>query len=135
MATKEEQREYQNRWIQQRRLDWIESQGGKCVNCGSTERLEVDHINPKFKMINPANLWSMSESNERRIRELAKCQVLCHWCHLDKTSEGLTKPLIHGTSNAHGRKGCRFTACKKWDSDDEKAYRLRVKQKKLNNGR
>jgi hypothetical protein len=62
---------------------------GPCCKCGSWERLEVDHRNPEEKHLNPRALWSLSPQNPRRIAELAKCQVLCHECHKEKT-----RPLL-----------------------------------------
>lgn len=123
----EQKRAYQLQWVLNRKMSWIESQGGRCVQCGSAERLEVDHIDPSTKVSH--RIWNWSDA--RRLEELAKCQVLCYDCHKAKTRVDLTKPLIHGTSNAFNRKGCRCDECKLWDSEDEKAYRLRVKEKKL----
>lgn len=82
---KAKQRAYQNRWTQKRRLDWIDSQGGRCVKCGSQERLEVDHRERSEKEIHTRHLWGMKSS--RRVVELLKCWVLCHECHLTKTME------------------------------------------------
>lgn len=93
-------RTYQRSWVAKRRQNWI-AQNGPCVVCGSDDRLEVDHVNPEEKQIDPRNLWSMSPRNLRRIAELAKCQVLCYGCHKEKTRpflaekaqrEALTRP-------------------------------------------
>lgn len=81
-------RTYQKTWISQRRREWLEA-NGPCCKCGSSDRLEVDHIDPSQKQINPRALWSLSPQNPRRIAELAKCQVLCHECHKEKT-----RPLL-----------------------------------------
>ncbi len=58
-----------------------ESLGNKCVECGSTSNLEIDHINPSLK--------------ENRISPLAQglsktltdnnLQLLCHCCHTKKS--------------------------------------------------
>lgn len=77
-------REYQRLWIQARRDDWI-SKNGPYSKCGSTENLTVDHIDPKQKLIDTANLWSLSPLNAKRVEELNKCQVLCEECHKIKT--------------------------------------------------
>lgn len=74
-------REFQKEWRKKRRLDWI-TENGPCRECGSWERLEVDHIDPSAKLHH--NIWSWSES--RRLAELSKCQVLCHRCHRLKTN-------------------------------------------------
>jgi hypothetical protein len=82
---KDKQREYARIWMAKRRQDWIDSQGGKCVQCGSVDRLEVDHIDPSLKVWTPSNIWSRKQ--EDRDRELAKCQILCDKCHSIKNSE------------------------------------------------
>lgn len=95
LKTKEEQTEYQRQWMNQRRQDWIDSQGGCCVECGSADQLEVDHIDPALKTMKPSSLWSRRQ--EIRDAELANCQVLCYDCHLEKTvtkGDGCKKSLI-----------------------------------------
>lgn len=107
------QRNYQRSWKAKRRAAWIEA-NGPCAQCGSFDKLEVDHINPEDKVEH--NVWSWSE--ERREAELAKCQVLCGWCHQEKSTREsqirnarTTKPLNHGTEWAYKR-GCRCGSCK-----------------------
>jgi hypothetical protein len=115
------QREYQNRCLQQRRLDWIASQGGQCVNCRSTEELEVDHVEPEFKINH--RVWSWRE--DRRLEELKKCQVLCHVCHEGKTIYEKAKPLVHGTKNGYDKKKCRCEDCKGWNAARSRKQRSR----------
>lgn len=110
-SDKEKQREYQRRWLANRRTKWIES-NGPCAKCGSTEQLEVDHIDrstkhPKLIELGTGGMWSWSK--ERLTEELAKCQVLCNDCHKKKTrsevlaGHGLTKYDLYG---------CRCEVCK-----------------------
>ena len=61
---------------------WLE-ENGPCARCGANENLEVDHIDPLTKVSH--NVWTWAE--EKRLEELAKCQVLCHNCHVEKSSE------------------------------------------------
>lgn len=81
-ADREAQRAYQREWCRRRRLEFLD--GRWCVHCGETdtEKLEIDHIDPKTKVSH--RIWSWSE--DRRKAELKKCQVLCHACHETKTS-------------------------------------------------
>lgn len=57
------------------------AENGPCRQCGSTEDLELDHIDPTTKISHA--VWSWSE--QRRAEELKKCQVLCHNYHETKT--------------------------------------------------
>ena len=81
MATKEEQREYQRKWVAKRRADFFADK--ECIRCGSHEDLELDHVDPSQKISH--NIWSWSE--HRRLTEIAKCQILCHDCHVTKSQE------------------------------------------------
>ncbi|AXH46549.1 HNH endonuclease [Gordonia phage RobinSparkles] len=71
---------YQNEWLKKRRNEWLK-ENGPCVKCGSWENLEVDHKDRSKKIT--SSVWSWSA--EKRNKELAKCQVLCKSCHLEKT--------------------------------------------------
>jgi len=111
MATKEQQREYQRQWMAERRQDWIDSQGGCCVECGSTDRLEVDHIDPSLKTIKPSQLWSRRQ--ETRDKELVNCQVLCYDCHKKKTKITYINKRQHGTSTMWAAR-CKCSVCKNY---------------------
>lgn len=77
-------RQYHKQWYKDvmvvRRQEWFK-ENGPCVDCGSWERLEVDHIDPSTK-VNHA-VWSWTE--KRRIEELSKCAVRCYDCHKKKS--------------------------------------------------
>ena len=68
--SREQQQEYQRIWRSRRRAEYYKDKS--CVQCGSTEKLELDHIDPKTKKYSPAALWSMSDSNPNKIAELKK---------------------------------------------------------------
>src|SRR5665213_974333 len=88
---KERQNEYQRERIARRREDYFSDK--HCIVCGTTDNLELDHIDPAKKVSH--SIWSWSE--EHRAIELAKCQVLCHDCHVKKTKRDMGYGLIHGT--------------------------------------
>ena len=112
--TGEQQREYQRRWLKARRNEWIDSQGGHCNQCGSTEALEIDHINRADKACNISTIWSRAA--HVREAELSKCQVLCSDCHLVKTSREWDSLAKHGTMGMYKR-GCRCVACRQVNRD------------------
>jgi 5-methylcytosine-specific restriction endonuclease McrA len=80
----EAKREYARLWQSRRRDEWLI--GKYCVWCGTTENLEVDHIDPTTKLIRITSVWGMSPLNPRRIAELEKCQVLCEHHHEIKSA-------------------------------------------------
>jgi hypothetical protein len=77
----ERQRQYQRAWMAKRRAEFMA--GKACVFCGSTERLELDHIDRHQKTHH--RIWSWTK--ERREAEIAKCRVLCRPCHIERTKE------------------------------------------------
>lgn len=113
--TGEQKKAYQLAWIKKRRDTWIESKGGRCAifGCNSTNRLEVGHIDPSLKTMQPTAIWSRAEAV--REKELANCQVLCYDCHLLKTN--LEKEVPHGTHGRYISQKCRCVECKKAHSE------------------
>lgn len=102
---KEKQREYQRKWRAKRRSDYFKDKS--CVKCSSKENLELDHIDPTKKITN--NIWSWSE--ERRLEEIAKCQVLCEKCHKIKTFNDMM--VKHHGLTMYESHGCRCEVCRK----------------------
>lgn len=71
------------RAMRQRTADYVyEQKGQQCCNCGSTERLEWDHINPALIGKN-RNFKSMSPTAIKE--EIDNLQVLCFHCHLKRS--------------------------------------------------
>ena len=89
---REDKQACQRRWRAARREKVLDYLGGKCQNCGGTEDLEVDHIDPSTK---DPSLKRKGEHDTRGFRytrtwswiveELKKCQLLCLKCHQEKT--------------------------------------------------
>ena len=89
---KDKQRAYQRAWLHNRKRAFYKDKC--CVKCGSKEQLELDHINPAEKVTH--RVWSWTEA--KRNIEIAKCQVLCKACHLEKTlDEQKQRKLIEST--------------------------------------
>jgi len=103
-------KEYQRKWMRDRRLDWVLA-NGPCKHCGSWDSLEVDHIKREDKTMHASCVWSRRK--EVRDKELSKCQVLCKSCHLKKTISEVEYPgIVHGTSNGYDHYGCRCEECR-----------------------
>ena len=83
-ATVEYQQQLEN--YHRNRAAAVELMGGRCVRCGSTRKLEFDHIDPTTKtwpFIVVFKAWSW----ERIVEELEKAQLLCKRCHGKKSAE------------------------------------------------
>lgn len=80
MTRKEYLRNYCREWVRNKRATYFKDK--MCVQCGSKEKLELDHIVRETKISH--SVWSWKE--ERRNKELEKCQVLCKKCHSKKTA-------------------------------------------------
>ena len=119
----EERRKYGREWISNRRKQWFSDK--VCVDCGSKENLELDHVIPQDKASH--KIWSWSR--ERREVELAKCVARCHKCHKKKTAVDLRNtrlikgrvrhvymasgPIPHGTWSGYIDHGCRCRLCRR----------------------
>ena len=92
--------------------------GGKCVQCGSSDDLQIDHTNHLDKDFTISNWWGLSW--EKLLPELEKCQLLCKPCHRGKTKqEGslakgwMNQPRqVHGTVWSYTKYKCRCADCK-----------------------
>lgn len=78
--------EDQRRIRKERRQYLEEYLGGKCVRCGTSERLEFDHIIPADKSFTIGSNMTCF-SLEELILEVDKCQLLCRPCHIQKGKE------------------------------------------------
>jgi hypothetical protein len=102
------QRAYQKEWCRRRREEWLKEHG-PCVDCGSWENLEVDHVDPRLKISH--RVWSWKR--ERREAELAKCVARCSSCHQEKTDRDHDCGYIsHGCPYRGYGRGCRCSECR-----------------------
>lgn len=94
-----------------------------CARCGSFSNLELDHINPEEKETH--RIWSWSE--ERRLVELAKCQVLCNSCHKNKTSLQKKDPKFTGCTDRKTYTAlCKCEKCRKSQRERKAEWRKRT---------
>lgn len=81
----DKQRKYQREWVAKRRKEWFDA-NGPCIDCGTWgtdgNQLELDHTDAATKVTH--SIWSFSKEN--REKELVKCVVRCHLCHVVKTT-------------------------------------------------
>jgi hypothetical protein len=116
----ERNREYLNKRYADQRAAFIEYLGGTCVVCGTTEGLQIDHIDRKLKSFAVGRLWSV-EKLSQVYQELDKCQLLCGPCHWNKSakefSEDRTGTFTHGTMYAWMKVKCNCDTCHQHKKD------------------
>lgn len=120
--TGDRKREYQREWLQRRRAEYLSDKS--CAMCGSTEELEIDHVDPntkdpRLKRSSGGRMFGWSK--EHREAELVKCQVLCGKCHLDKTLRDRRK-TDHGRGHMYQHFKCRCELCKAWKLAENRRY-------------
>jgi hypothetical protein len=101
--TPEAKRAYQREWLRKRRDAWFKDK--TCAACGSADDLHLHHRDPAQKVQH--RVWSWRE--DRRLAELAKCDVLCGPCHRAHHQRLDSFPC--GTEAAY-KKGCRCPLCR-----------------------
>jgi hypothetical protein len=77
-ADRARQRQYQREWLARRRATWLTDK--RCHDCGSSDGLEIDHVDPDEKVEH--RVWSWRA--DRRLAELDKTVPRCRDCHRRK---------------------------------------------------
>lgn len=118
----EQHRKYQRERMAARRAWLLELFfGGRCKDCGATERLEIDHVDPQAKESHRIWSWELF----RLLRELVKCECRCARCHYQR-HVALRRPRFqHGTYRAYDTLNCRCAACRKASAQ----YRQELRQR------
>lgn len=78
--------------------------GGKCVVCGTVEKLEFHHKDPTQKSFSVSVLYGLTF--EKLKLELDKCELRCEEHHIE-----LHKTAKHGTRSYYIHYGCRCDEC------------------------
>lgn len=122
---KEEYNEYMRDYMKRRyykiRAEAYNLLGGKCVECGTSENLEIDHIDRTTKTVDISKFCSMSRV--RFLEELKLCQLLCHEHHKQKSAAEQSVP--HG-GGLTGKRNCRCELC----APLKNAYSRELKRRK-----
>jgi len=116
---------YSKAHYEERRALWF-AENGPCVECGSWERLEVDHIDPEQKVSSGFWLWA----EERREVELSKCRPLCYLCHQKRSVVQRREAAIkagrvarHGTYSCYVSQKCRCEVCRAANTEYGRQFR------------
>jgi hypothetical protein len=119
----ERRRLFNRDWYARRRNEFFKDK--VCAWCGSTERMELHHLDKATK--EGHCIWSWVK--ERREAEIAKCIVLCLHCHRGFHARERRKSLEHGTYNAYYSHRCRCAVCRRGNTDRARVYSARRKQR------
>lgn len=112
-------KEYLRERYAEQRQDMLDYLGGKCVGCGATESLEIDHIDWRTKSFTVSRLYGLSRLPEV-YAEMDKCQLLCTECHTEKTKQDLAEQrrenpnyaqVQHGSKTGWMKTKCRCGPC------------------------
>src|ERR1700712_2822234 len=107
--TAEQRRDYARAYHAKRRAPMIEYLGGACVECGATEGLQFDHIDPATKSFDIGR--NVTFNNPAVRAELDKCQLLCRPHHEAKSARERSG-FTHGTMTGWMTYKCRCEVCK-----------------------
>jgi hypothetical protein len=118
-ADKNEQREYQRKWMRRRKANWLLDK--KCAVCGSRTALEIDHVDPELKISHRVWSWAV----KKRDIELAKCQVLCARHHVEK-STAARQHDNHGTHLSRRKHKCKCFSCMSYVRESKRRSRARI---------
>ena len=113
--------EARKRRRQERRQRFVTLLGGKCVECGSNQGLQFDHVQKKEKSFDIAHGLDFNEA--KAIKEVKKCQLLCFPCHQKKTRNNwdfADTKAQHGTLWMYKKYRCRCDKCRKAVSEYNK---------------
>lgn len=110
----------------ERRAYMLARLGGRCVICGTTERLEIDHVDPATKHFTLLAEWY--RPLEEIDAELEKCQLLCQRDHLAKSrAEGSLARRVGGEEHYQGK--LTWAAVREIRAPDQKASRKELAER------
>jgi hypothetical protein len=119
----EKQRQAQREYVARKRAEFFA--GKCCVDCGSTEELQLDHRDKSEKTSH--KIWSWS--TERRLAEIAMCDVRCGPCHRERHA---AERRSHGIGGY--KRGCRCFVCKEANRQKSRRGYARRRRRELNSG-
>lgn len=123
-------RKYMKRRYHSRRNAAIEFLGGKCVVCGTTEKLEFDHIDPKKKKYAILEMRGLGDA--KFWDEIKKCQLLCEEHHRWKSVDDMGhEHATHGSLTMYSHHKCRCELCRKANWDYIRARREKKDGRKI----
>ena len=109
----ETRRRYQREWVAKRRAEFFADK--TCIDCGTTEHLELDAATPPSRSTTTCGRWSTG----RREAKLAKYDIRCCSCRRTRFADHETR---HGTRGRY-EQGCRYNVWREAKSRRNAQYR------------
>lgn len=78
-------KEYHQKYYANRKQEYVDLLGGRCIKCGSKDNLEFDHIDKNSRKFIIIKI--LKRKKEIVLKELKKCQLLCSICHRKKSGK------------------------------------------------
>ena len=115
--------DYMRRRYHDRRARVVAHLGSCCTVCGTTEDLEIDHVDPASKTYDTERMLILSE--RKMWEEVAKCQLLCGKHHGEKTmrEKGHRPPGEYGHGTHAMYRYCKCDECRAFMSAYNKERR------------
>ena len=110
-------------YYQKRKAMFVARLGGVCVECGTTEDLEIDHIDPSTKSFEILKCYD--HKLDKVLSEVDKCQLLCKTHHKIKSDREAS--FEHG-AGLTGKRFCYCDLCKPLKRARMKTWRAERKQ-------
>lgn len=114
--------EYMSERRNSRRDKLVILSGGKCIECGDTDRLEFNHRDRASKSFGLSGA-GLDKSWTAILVELDKCDLLCYTCHRRYTASQWSSgeirpwndktnlPYEHGTARMYQERKCKCGLC------------------------
>lgn len=126
MINWDDRAEYDSKRYYAKRDELLEILGRECVECGSDEHIEMDHVDPAEKEYSILSRWNRPTAE--LLPELAKCQPLCRDCHKRKSDSELAAG--HGGGRS-GKRNCKCAPCKERKNEYMREWKRRKAAEKI----
>lgn len=119
--------EYMLKRYHRRRSEWITKLGGSCVDCGSLNNLNFDHVIAKEKEYDIAKI--LSAGSELKVsNEMAKCVLRCEVCHKAKSARMRDIRIVNHGEGLTGKKNCLCKLCRPLKNEYARQFKRNKKQ-------
>lgn len=106
----------------------IEALGGECVDCGTVDDLQFDHVDPTSKAFEVSTAID-SRPRTQVWEELRKCVLRCESCHIVKSRREGSFHNVEHAGGLTGKRGCKCQPCRQQKAEYMRQRRARINGK------